>query len=232
MDKRWKRAAFLGAGVLVLLVAGVVTWGVLQDKKADWFSAWASGASSIVAVFALLAAGVAANATIATNRNQSEQLRRLEESNQREQATKFGLWLQLEEPMTASPHAWRHSIYYHNAGSLPVYTVNLTVIFAGETHKILYDTLAPTTTPTRMNRATVSMRDFITRVAEEHHETMHPEDPKRLSEDPAFKTKLSEKVKIRRSVLLQMQGPSLTVDFSDGESRWRRETNGALTPLP
>ncbi|WET79231.1 hypothetical protein P3102_35270 [Amycolatopsis sp. QT-25] len=230
MDQRWKRAALVGAGVLVLVVATVVTWGVLQEKKADWFSAWASGASAIVATFALLAAGVAANATIATNRNQSEQLRRLEETNQRELASKFGVWIEDRYPNFGYVHSWRHQIHYHNAGPLPMFAVEVLIHFGNQTLKITRNTLAPTKEVTEIQSASNSMRDFVTEIAAERLKELRPQEtePDEISSEWQD---WSEKVEHLRTTLLKWTELSLSVEFSDGEYRWRREANGSLSRI-
>jgi hypothetical protein len=46
-----------------------------EPESTDWLSVWFSLGSAVIALLALIAAGIAVRATVATNRTQSEQLR-------------------------------------------------------------------------------------------------------------------------------------------------------------
>ncbi|WP_143254628.1 hypothetical protein [Amycolatopsis azurea] len=228
MTQWWKRAALAGAGVLVLLVTGVVTWGILQDKKADWFSAWASGASAIIAVFALGAAAVAATATIATNRNQSEQLRRLEEASQREHASKFGVWPESDRVANMPPDVWLYSIRYHNAGSLPVYNVKITARFMDKTLLlVVLPLLAPTSEPEVVPLATDALLEFVNGVSAKDLNEKEPPSPVHRNQK-IYENNRRKEVRAHRGVLLNSHYISVSCEFSDGESQWHRDYDGSL----
>ncbi|WP_146044451.1 hypothetical protein [Amycolatopsis sp. BJA-103] len=207
-------ALVIGACLVGGLVASVVLWGIQQDKKADWFSAWASGGSAVVSAVALGIASVAAWATIATNRNQSEQLKRLEDSSLSEQASKVALWIYLHE----GPGVKGWQIRYHNAGSLPVYGVTITYIYGkyvdNRVSFLRYATLEPTNEPVNLPGASRHLLDFAQMIADES-------DLKPLSTG-------EDEVKAFKRELFQEGLIKVQLEFSDGSSIWRRIPSGQL----
>ncbi|WP_125793069.1 hypothetical protein [Amycolatopsis sp. WAC 01376] len=213
MDRRWKKPLIAATCVFISVVVVVVVWGIRQDKKAEWFSAWASGASAVVAVIALCIASVAAMATIETNRNQSEQLRRLEETNLREQASKMAAWIYFSGKNSL---ARSQEVRYHNAGPLPVYDVTLTFFAEGKRAIIQYPTLDPTNAPERLSRATRHMNDFVRGLGE----VKFPGSSVSESGDTEINNYITD--------LFDENKVSVQMDFSDGEKTWRRLSNGKL----
>jgi hypothetical protein len=235
MKVKWRRLVAGVAMALVVVIGGIVTWGVLRHADSGWYSAWASAGSTVIAVLALIAASVAAVATVETNRNQSEQLNRLEESQKADRASKFAVW-RYKETNSAEP-----SIYFHNAGPLPVYAVEIFFLVNGNEHSKFVGTLPPTNHPTYLPEADDGLDVFIGRLAiiGKSIPSAYPEGQVHATEDAAEQRRMmhhnDEVIKMRRAYIETYRHKGLTVEisveFSDGESNWRRHATGRLEPV-
>lgn len=92
-----------------------------EPKITDWLSVWFSLGSGVIALLALVAATIAVRATIQTNRSQSEQLKRLEDAQERESASHFAVWVE------GNPKTRALRMMYYNGSALPIYDVAITV---------------------------------------------------------------------------------------------------------
>ena len=165
-------------------------------------------------------------ATIETNRNQSEQLKRLEDAQERERASMFALWEEGERDGCPI-------FVFHNASPLPMYGVAVTLLVGGFLFRRVIGTLPPTS---EVREVPDLHRQFAHFLKESATETiidlpkipiLAPEALQSLHEE---RTALVDK---RRTMidtwvreLLLLNTISLYTHFSDGDRYWRRGPTG------
>lgn len=207
-----------------------------EPKITDWLSVWFSLGSGVIALLALVAASIAVWATIQTNRNQAEQLKRLEEDRMSEKAARFALWYTYTGDLNSRP-----LFHYHNAGALPVYNVLVTMTVAGNVFEERIGTLAPTPEPADMPKLTSKVTQFLTATAEGRDPRPDPSQLKPpltqqgntlSSKDPVAilaAGMLRDAANLNRIMKLLSDSPLLLdVTFSDGERIWTRNDAGKL----
>ncbi|MEU4523127.1 hypothetical protein AB0F52_31010 [Amycolatopsis sp. NPDC024027] len=132
---------------------------VEEPKITDWMGAWFTLGSGLIALLALIAAAIAARATIQTNRNQSAQLKQLEVEQQRleverqrqeddrlkQLASRFAVWVSLNtDPESGQTIC---VLTYHNSSQLPFYDVTVEWRIGKRTRGIHITNIAPTDEP-------------------------------------------------------------------------------------
>lgn len=231
-------------------VALVVAWGIRQDKKADWFSAWSSAFSALIALAALGAAAFAVRETFKTNKfqseqikMQSEQLKMLEEAKIRERASQFAVWRYLDRGYRRSKLAGSQpEIYYRNASSTPMYNVAIQFSIDGApVYMFQVKVLPPTNEATPLHAASDAVNQFIEAhaLAEVTFAATPPE-----SEGATGKEALDHATKVlavtaenrnRRDKALREFEYSVKLEisalFDDGEYAWQRTPGGRLVLL-
>ncbi|MBN6037462.1 hypothetical protein [Amycolatopsis sp. 195334CR] len=206
---------------------------------------WTDIGSFAVAAAALLIASVAAWATIRTNRNQSEQLRRLEATQASELASKFGVWISSKPAEEYEPDSGDHvgsstQFYFEfqNSGFLPIYNL---VVYCDLPHLIhpttrqerlrwSFATIAPTPTRSqlddndRLNKAmvyeVVAFRERY-RFASKDELTIEMRNLRRLIQGD-----------IKSGMEYLSRQSRIGLFFTDGNGlHWHRSHDGTLTQL-
>lgn len=167
--------AFLGVVGGDLLIA----MGIALDKDSGWWAAWGQwigGLGSIAAAWVAL--WIAIEGWRRSDEGTKEQRRNAEERDEREAASRFGVWI--EKPSLA-----KFSIQYHNAGTQPVYGSICEVATENSEISNSFDLedLGPTTESKVLNYPTQSIASAIDQYVENNKGTPPPGmDPKLAAE--------------------------------------------------
>ncbi|MEU8639811.1 hypothetical protein AB0C38_47105 [Amycolatopsis sp. NPDC048633] len=213
-----------------------------EPKVTDWLSVWFSLGSAVIALLALVAAGIAVRATVATNRTQSEQLRRLEEAATRDRAAKFAVW--------ALPPVARPQVFFRNGAPTPMYDVVIRFTLNGvDAFVHSAGTLPPSEEPQPLPDVAAGLHDAIRAraLADVEFEALpEPPDASAFDSDllmtPEWQRYQRDRAPVDgrneragQAALEEFTAAmelAMSVTFNDGESSWVRTADGRLRPGP
>jgi len=224
---------YLG-GVTLLASILLIIFSAATGRGTDWWAAWGQWVGGIGSIAAAVAAvWIAVEGWRRSDAQAREQAKRLEENQQRDLASKFGMWLVRDNLL-------KPKIMVANSGPLPIYQVQLVFDFPrpevdvadwdklGGRRKAVYqvDTQSPITEPYIHAQATKHLWEYLTHQVEEH---LHQSVYTTVNEPGARPTLTRDAAHDLRNIV---PFGTIEVHFFDSNGlRWTRTHDGQLKPF-
>jgi hypothetical protein len=229
-DNAWFFGFLAGIGALLL-----ISMSIAFKKDTNWWAAWGQWVGGLGSI---IAAGVAVWIAVVgwrkSDQQAREQAQRSEEAQEREVASRFGVWIGIAGANEMHlgdhfPYPGIPVIKYHNATHQAAHAIVVEVDFriGDRTWMDSLLTAGPTTKPQLFGSNATRFSQVLKEIVKDEHEALAARAAEALSQTPTPTDLGLSEENIPSTILLSRTRVSVT--FTDGSgNRWTRNHDGKL----